>query len=202
HVIDRPRASRPPNRAAVRMVAVEHLRAAVHQAELRRISHVRARDRRRRIAERVAAVAHRLVFEAEVLVLHVHIIDAERFAAIIQRAAAWTVGIGQRIALGKELALLIDRAECLITDFMVDQHELPEIRTGAVSDDRLPPAGLRSGIATTDRLEILGALWLDHERAEQPHDSELAVVAVAVELPATLLGARMDVPLEFLGLVL
>src|SRR5207237_8933033 len=99
-----------------------------------------------RISKGIRARTHGFVLKAEILVLLVHRIDAERLAAIVQRAATGTIGIGQGVSLGKEVALLVDRAKRLITDFMIDNHELPEIRAGAVLDDRLPPARHPGGL--------------------------------------------------------
>ncbi len=124
HVVDRPRAARPPNGSTVGMVRVEDFRSTVHQAELGRIADVGTGNRRGGIAERIGAIPHRLVFEPEVLVLHMHVVDAERLAAIVDRAATRTVGIGQRIALRQEVALLVQRAERFVADFVIDRARI------------------------------------------------------------------------------
>ena len=85
---------------------MEHFRSAVHQSELRRIPHVGTGNRRGRIAEGIGAIPHRFVFKAEIFVLHMHVIDAERLAAIIDRAAAGTIGVRQWIALWKNSPFL------------------------------------------------------------------------------------------------
>ena len=156
---------------------VEDFRSTVHQAELRRIAHIGTGNRRGGIAERIGAIPHRLVFEPKVLVLQVHVVDAERLAAIVDRTATWAIGIGQRIALRQEIALLIERAESLVADFMIDQHKLAEIRAGPVLNDRLPAAGGRRGIACTERLQVARSARLDDKRAEQAHHRQLTVLA-------------------------
>ena len=75
------------------------IRSAVDEPEFRGIAHVGARNGRGRIAERVGAIPHGFVLEPEVLVLHVHVIDAERLAAIVEGAPPRPIGIGQRIPL-------------------------------------------------------------------------------------------------------
>src|SRR5262249_25871056 len=67
HVIDCPRAARPSDGPAVWMVTMEYFRSAMDQPEFGWITHVGTRNRRRRIAERIGAIAHRLVFESKVL---------------------------------------------------------------------------------------------------------------------------------------
>src|SRR5688572_3389662 len=201
HVIDRPGAPRPPDGAAVGMMTVEHLRSAMNQPELCGVAHVGTWNCRRRIAERIGAITHRFVFEPEVLVLHVHVINAEWLAAIVDRAATGTIDIRERVALRQEVALLVQRTEGFIADLMIDQHKLTEVRAGAVLDDRLPAARGRRGIAGTQRLEVARSTRLDDECAKESHDRQLTVVAVGMELPDTLLGARMDVPFILAGLV-
>ena len=98
--------------------------------------------------------------------LHVHVIDAEWLAAIVDRAATRTVGVSQRIALREEVALLIERAERFVADFVVDQHKLAEVRTGSVLNNRLPTTGGRRWIALTERLQIARSARLDDKRAE------------------------------------
>ena len=199
HVVDRPRAARPPNGPTMRMVRVEHFRSTVHQAELGRITNVGTGDRRGGIAERIGAIAHRLVFEPEILVLHVHVVDAERLAAIVDRTATRTIGVGQRIALREKISLLVQRAERFVADFVIDQHILAKVRTGAVLNDRLPPTGGRRWIARTERLQVARSAGLDDERAEQSHHRQLTVLAIGMELADTFLGVRVDVPLELAG---
>ena len=196
HVIDRPRAARPTNGPTVGMVRVEDFRSTVHQTELGRIAHIGTGNRRRGIAERIGAVSHRLVFEPEVFVLHMHVVDAERLAAIVDCTATRTIGVGQRITLRQEVALLIERAEGLVADFVIDQHKLAEVRTGTVFDDRLPTTGGRRWIALAERLQVARSARLDNERAEQSHHGQFAVLAIGMELADTFLGVRVDVPLE------
>src|SRR6185295_20316904 len=107
-----------------------------------------------RITERIGAIAHRLVFKSKILVLHMHVVDAERLAAVVDRTAPGAVGIGQRITLRQEVALLIHRAERLIADFVVDQHEFTEVRPRTILNDGLPSAPLRGGITGSQWLEI------------------------------------------------
>src|SRR5438067_1061981 len=107
---------------------MKHFGAAVHESELGGVTDVGPWDRGRRIAERVGTVAHGFIFEPKVLMLHMHIIDAERLTAIVQCPASRTVGVSQWIALREEVALLVDRAERLIANFVIDQDELPEVR--------------------------------------------------------------------------
>src|SRR5262249_5308524 len=121
---------------------------------------------------------------------------------IVDRAAARTIGIGEWIALREEVALLVQRTKRFITDLMIDQHEFPEVGTSAVLDNGLPAARGRGGIARTQRLEVAGAARLDDERAEEAHHGQFTIVAEGMELPDTLLRARMDVPFILAALVL
>ena len=202
HVVNGARAPRPADCAPVRVMGVKDLRATMHQTVLRRIAHVGSWNRGRRISEGIGAVPHGFVFEPEVLMLHVHVVDAEGLAAVIQRATARPVGIGQRIALREEVALLVHGTKGFIAHLVIDDHELAEVRAGSVLDDRLPAALHRSRIAGPQRIEIVRPFWLHDERAEETHDRQLTIVAVAVELPAAFLRGGMDVPLEVLTLPL
>ena len=184
------------------MVRVEDFRSAVHQAELSRIAHIGTRNRRRGIAKRIGAITHRLVFEPEILMLHVHVVDAERLAAIVDCTATRTIGVGQRIALRQEVALLIERAERFVADFVIDQHKLAKVRTGAVLNDRLPPTGGRRGIALAERFQVARSARLDNERAEQSHHRQLTVLAIGMELADTFLSVWVNVPFELADLLL
>src|SRR5207247_9689915 len=128
---------------------------------------------------------------------HVRTVDAERLAAIVDRAATRTIGVGQRIALRQEVALLIERAERFVADFVIDQHKLAEIRTGTVFNDRLPTTGCRCWIALAERLQVARSARLNDERAEQSHHGQFAVLAIGMELADTFLGVRVA---ERLGL--
>ncbi len=195
-----PRAAQPANGTAVRMVGVEHFRSAVHDAPLGRIAEIAARNRRRRIAESVGAVGHRLILEAEILVLQVHLVDAEGLAAIVQRAPARPIGIGQGIALRQEVALLVQRAEGLVPDLVIEDHVLAEVRSGPVVDHHLPAAPRFGRRARADRVEILRPLRLDDKGPEETQHRQLAVMTEGVELAHPLLHVRMDVPFKFLRL--
>src|SRR5574341_1494438 len=124
----------------------------MNETELGRVTHIGTWNGWRWIAERIRAVAHRLVIEAEVFVLYMHCVCAERLSAIVDRAATRTIGIGERIALRQEVTLFIDWAERFVAHFMIDQHELTEVRTGPVLNDRLPAARGRRGITSTQWL--------------------------------------------------
>ena len=132
--------------------------------------------------------------------LEVHFTDAERLAAIVQRTTARTIGIGQRIALRQEVALLVQGAEGFVADLVIENHELTEVRSGPVVDHHLPAAlGFRRRTGA-QRIEILGPLRFDDKRAEETQDGQFTVMAVGVELPDPFLHLRMDVPLKFLRL--
>ena len=130
-----------------------------------------------------------------------HLVDAERLAAIIDRAATRTIGVGQRIALREKVALLIQRTEGFIADFVIEQHELTEVRSGRVIDIDLP-AGLdfRRRASTSKRIHVLRTPRLHDKGAEETHHGQLTVMAVGMELPNALLHLRMDVPLKLLRL--
>ena len=65
----------------------EHFEPPCTSRNLAGSPRVAARNGRGRIAERIGAVGHRLVLEAEVFVLRLHIVDAERLAPIVQARA-------------------------------------------------------------------------------------------------------------------
>ena len=182
------------------MVGVEHFRSTMDQPPLDRIAQITAGNRGRGIAERIGAVGHRLVFEAEILMLQMHLIDTERLAAIVDRTASRTIGIRQRIALGQEVALLVQGAEGFVADFVIEQHELAEVRSGPVIDVHLPAARDLLVRACPQRIDVARSLRFHDERAEEAQHGQLTVMAVRMELPHTLLHLRMDVPLELLRL--
>src|SRR5688572_31073787 len=93
HFINGTRASRPADRPAMRMVRVKDFGSAVHEAELCGITHVGTRNRRGGITEGIGTIPHRFILKAEILVLHMHVIDSERLAPIIDRATAWTIRV-------------------------------------------------------------------------------------------------------------
>src|SRR2546428_11938534 len=124
------------------------------QAELCRIAQIRTWDRGGGVSEGVGAVPHGLVFESEVFMLDVHVVDAERLTPVVERATARAVGVGQGIALRQEIPLLVDRTESLIPHLMVDDDKLPEVRAGPVLNNRLPPAPHLCGLTRADRIEI------------------------------------------------
>src|SRR5207302_9467962 len=97
--------------------------------------------------------------------LNVHVVDAERLAAVIERATAWAVGVGQGIALREEVPLLVDRTVSLIPHLMVDDDKLPEVRAGPVLNDRLPTAPHLGGLTRADRIAIARPFRLDHKGA-------------------------------------
>src|SRR5712691_2353803 len=145
---------------------MEDFGPTMDQAELCRIAKIGPRDCCRRIAEGVGAVPHGLVFESEVFMLNVHVVDAERLAAVIERATARAVCVGQGIALRKEVPLLVDRTESLIPHLMVDYDKLPEVRAGPVLNDRLPSTPHLCGLTRADRIKIARPFRLDHKGAE------------------------------------
>ena len=98
--------------------------------------------------------------------LDVHVVDAERLAAVIERTTTWTVGVGQGIALRKEVPLLVDRTESLIPHLMVDDDKLAEVRAGPVLNDRLPPAPELGRLTRADRIKIARPFRLDHKGAK------------------------------------
>ncbi|MCG3768528.1 MAG: hypothetical protein JW394_0640 [Nitrospira sp.] len=75
--------------------------------------------------------------------LYMHVVDAERFAPIVNRAATGTIRIGQRVALWEKVALLVQRTERFVTDFMINYNKLPKVRAGSVLNHDLPTT--RSG---------------------------------------------------------
>ena len=95
----------PADRSAMWMVGMEHFGSAMDQPPLDWIAQIATGNRGRSIAECIGAIGHRFVFKPEILVLQMHLIDAERLAAIVDRPATRTIGIRQRIALRQEVAL-------------------------------------------------------------------------------------------------
>ena len=98
--------------------------------------------------------------------LNVHVVDAERLAAVIERATARAVGVGQGIALREEVPLLVDRTESLIPHLMVDDDKLAEVRAGPVLNDCLPSTPHLGGLTRANRVEIARPFRLDHKGAK------------------------------------
>ena len=132
--------------------------------------------------------------------LCLHVVHAERLAAVVQRAGHRAIDVGQRIALRNEVALLIQWAERFIADLVIKQHELTKVRAGSILNNRLPAAlgGLR--IPGAQRLQILRAFRFDHKRPEEAHHGQFAVVAVRMELAAPLLLRGRNIPFHVHGL--
>ena len=131
-----------------------------------------------------------------------HVIDSERLASIVDRAAAWTVRIRQRITLRQEIALLIEWSEGLVADFVVIQHEFTEVRAGSVLDHDLPATGGRSRISGSERFPVGGAFGFHDKRTEHAHNRQLTIVAVCMKLTNPFLQVGMDVPFQIHWLVL
>src|SRR6476660_346379 len=121
-----------------------------------------------------------------------HIINAERLAAIVDSAATRTIGVGEGVALRQEVTLLVQRTKRFVADLMVDQHKFAEVGTSAVLDDGLPAARGRRGIARTQGLQIARTARFHHECAEESHDRQFAIVTEGVELSDALLRARRN----------
>ena len=173
--------------AAVRMVGVEHFRSAVHQPPLDRIAEIAARNRRRHIAEGIGAVGHRLVLESEILVLQMHLIDAERLAAIVQwhghpddrHRSADRAGAGSRPSCSTD-----GRLRRRSRDRTARTHGSPvrtRYRYSPASRSWLPATG-----PVPERIEILRALRFHDEGAEETQHGQLTVMAVGVKLPYAL----------------
>ena len=199
HLIHRPRAPGPPDGAAVRMVGMEHFRPAVNQPVFRGITQITPGNRGTGITKGIRTISHGFIFKAEVLMLNVHIVDTERFAPVVQRPGSRPVGIGQRVTLRQEVAVLVHRPERFVTHFMINQHEFPEIRAHAVLNNGLPAARHLRSRPHSQGIQILRTGWFDHEHSEQTHHGQLTVITVTVELPAPFLGVGMDVPFHLHG---
>ena len=106
-----------------------------------------------------------------------HLIDAERLAAIVDRTATRTIGVGQWIALRQEVTLLVQRPEGFVADLVIEQHELAEVRSGPVVDHDLPSAVRIGRGARSERIEVLGTLRFDDEGAEEAQHRQLAIMA-------------------------
>ena len=155
------RVEAPADAAAVHVEDVEHLRAGVHDAELRRIAQVGARGRRRRIAERVAAVGLRLVV---VLVEPVH----ERLGAVVDGARAGAVGAGELVDRRQRHAVLVvgtDGGSTCSSPISCHSsaYSRNALRRAGRADHRLPARGERLAVGA----EPGRALGLDDERPEE-----------------------------------
>ena len=58
-----------------------------------------------------------------------HLIDPERLAAIVDRTTTRTIGIRQRVTLREKIALLVQWSERFVSDLMIEEHKLTEIRS-------------------------------------------------------------------------
>ena len=186
----------------MRVVGVEDFRAAMDQPELRGIAEIRARDGGRRVSEGIRTVPHGFVLESEVLMLDMHVVDAERLTAVVQRAAAGTIRVRERVTLGEEVPLLVHRTEGFITDFMINQHEFTEIRPHRGINDRLPAASHLGRLTLAERIEIPRPLRFHHKGPEHAHHGQLTVIAVGMELAPAFLRVGMDVPFHLHALAL
>ena len=117
---------------------MEDFRSAMNEPEFGRVTQVASRNRRTCITKGVRTVGHRLIFKPKVFMLHMHIINAERFTAIINGSGTWTIRIRQRIPLGQEISMLIDWTESFVSDLMIDENKFPEIRSVSIINHHLP----------------------------------------------------------------
>ena len=73
---------------------MEHFGPAVDQPVLGGIPQITPWNRGTGIAEGIGTIGHGFIFKAEVLMLNVHIVNAERFAPVVQRPGSGPVSIG------------------------------------------------------------------------------------------------------------
>ena len=154
------RVEAPADAAAVHVEDVEHLRARVQDAELRRVAEVGARGRRRRIPERVAAVRLRIV---GVLVEPVH----ERLGAVVDRTRAGAVGAGVLVDRRQRHAVLVigSGVRLLVADLVPQQRVLAE-RLGRAgrADHGLPAGGVSGWPSAPSQVEPLGSTTSEPKR--------------------------------------
>ena len=190
------RRTRPADRAAMRMVRMEHFATAVDQAELRRVAHVRPRNRGRGIAEGVGAVRQGFVFVMEHLLLNRQVVDTERLRAVVHRAGGRTVRVRLRVALRDHLAVAVERTERFVTDFVIEQRELTEVLRVVVNDHGHPAVFQR---AAGPRIEVLRTTRLNDKRTDQAEGGRVAS-AMALDQVAAFLLFDIDEPLKVLRL--
>src|SRR5512138_1389608 len=105
----------------MQMVRVYDLQPADH-AERSRIPQIRARNGGCRIAERVGPIPLRLIRKSDQMCLLLQPF-AMGFAAIIEEASRWSVGIGMGIALRQHVPLTVQQSERLVPCLMIKNHE-------------------------------------------------------------------------------
>ncbi len=94
-----------------------------------------------------------------------HVVDAERFASVVQRPGTWTIGIRQWITLRKEVPMLVDRPERFITDLMVDDDEFAEVGSCPVLNHDLPSTFRFCGWSRAIRFPVFGISGLNNKRS-------------------------------------
>src|SRR5262245_34484691 len=99
--------------------------------------------------------------------LQMHLIDAERLTAIVDRTAARTIGIRQRVTLGQEVPLLIQRTEGFVADLVIEQDELAEVRSGPIIDVHLPARFHLSIWTAPERIQVLRSFRFDDKPSEE-----------------------------------
>ena len=95
--------------------------------------------------------------------------------------------------------MFVHRPEGFITHFVINQHELPEIRAHSIFDNSLPATGHLGSRTQPQRIQILRTGRFHHKNPEQTHHGQLTVITVTVELPAPFLGVGMDIPFHLHG---
>ena len=85
-------------------------------------------------------------------------------AAIVEQPSGRPIGIGMGIALREHVALAIQEPECLVTGFMIENHEFPEIRSLLLIDDGFPSA---LHFLAGEGAQETRASWLHDQRPQQ-----------------------------------
>ena len=176
------------------MVRVDDFRTTDH-AELGWIAQVGTWNRRGWITKRIRSIALGLVGKSHQVLLHFQS-RAMRFTAIVEQASCRPIGIGVGITLREHITLTVQESEGLVTGFMIENHEFPEIRSLIQVNDGFPAA---LHVLAGEGAQETRATRLDDERPQQT-ERILVSRGMAMKRMSAFLGIRLDIPFKFTGL--
>ena len=115
-----------------------------------------------------------------------------RLAPIVKQARGRTIGVGMGVALRQHLSGPTQQPERLVSGFMIENHELPEVRSVRHVDHGFPAA---SHFFAGEGTQMTGPTRF-HDNGPEHTQRILLARRMTVECPAAFLQIRSNVPLK------
>ena len=183
------RVESPADSASVQVEDVEDFAAGVQNPKLHRIAEIAVRRDGGRVAEGIRAVRLGFLLGSKVETVH------ERLGAIVHRARARPIGLGERVDFRQPAPTLIEHVFALVADLVIELDVLAEGGlTVAGDDDRLPTGIQGWSHARVDAVgaghllfQVARAGRLDNQCAEQTMVGGGAIARTGVRMMRALL---------------